>query len=91
MSRFLAHHRHIITGTRQNASKTLNILSRSVTPINFVPQQEVYIVERFGKYARSAEGGLMFKIPFVENVAYVQGRIQIVITKLDFKKIFQKK
>lgn len=35
-----------------------------------VPQQNVMIVERFGKFVRILNSGLQFKIPFVESVAY---------------------
>lgn len=35
-----------------------------------VPQQQVWIVETFGKYSRNLEAGLNFIIPFFENVSY---------------------
>ena len=35
-----------------------------------VEQRTVAIIERFGKYSRTLESGLQFKIPFSENVAY---------------------
>jgi len=38
--------------------------------IKFVPQQHIYVVERFGQYVRSMEGGLGFVVPFIERVAY---------------------
>lgn len=65
---------------RSNASKSLGWISRVLGPLNFVPQQEVYIVERFGKYSRSNEGGPMFKIPFIERISYVQVLKELVIT-----------
>jgi regulator of protease activity HflC (stomatin/prohibitin superfamily) len=37
-----------------------------------VPQQEIYIVERLGKFNRTMSGGLNFIIPFVETIAYKQ-------------------
>jgi regulator of protease activity HflC (stomatin/prohibitin superfamily) len=40
--------------------------------IRMVPQQSVWIVERFGKYSRSLNPGLNFLTPFIENVAYKQ-------------------
>ncbi|CAG5107978.1 Oidioi.mRNA.OKI2018_I69.chr1.g3579.t1.cds [Oikopleura dioica] len=46
---------------RHNASKTLSWFSRVAFPVNFVPQQEIYVIERFGKFARSSPGGPMFK------------------------------
>jgi len=65
---------------RNNASKTLSWFSRVALPVNFVPQQEIYVIERFGKYARSAPGGPMFKVPVIERVAYVQVLKELVIT-----------
>ncbi len=38
--------------------------------IRFVPQNQVYVVERFGKYNKSMEAGLNFLIPFIDKVAY---------------------
>jgi regulator of protease activity HflC (stomatin/prohibitin superfamily) len=35
-----------------------------------VPQQEVWLVERLGKYDRSLQPGLNYIIPFMERVAY---------------------
>lgn len=34
-----------------------------------VPQQDMYIIERFGKYLETADSGLHFKIPLVDKVA----------------------
>ena len=75
---------------RSNASKTLSWFSRVALPVNFVPQQEIYVIERFGKYARSAPGGPMFKVPVIERVAYVQVLKELVITvgKCLIKSIF---
>jgi regulator of protease activity HflC (stomatin/prohibitin superfamily) len=38
--------------------------------IRIVPEQEVYIIEQFGKYKRSLGSGLHLVIPFVQRVAY---------------------
>ncbi|ADK79243.1 SPFH domain-containing protein [Sediminispirochaeta smaragdinae] len=38
--------------------------------IRIVPEQEVYIIERFGKYEKSLGSGLHLVIPFVQRVAY---------------------
>ncbi len=35
-----------------------------------VPQQKVYIIERFGKYLKSETAGLKFRIPFIDKIAY---------------------
>uniref|UniRef100_A0A1X7UXW2 Band 7 domain-containing protein n=1 Tax=Amphimedon queenslandica TaxID=400682 RepID=A0A1X7UXW2_AMPQE len=45
---------------------------RTNTCINFVPQQEAWIVERFGKYLRTLEPGLNILIPIVDTIKYVQ-------------------
>lgn len=37
--------------------------------IYIVPQQDMYIIERFGKYLETADSGLHFKIPLVDKVA----------------------
>jgi regulator of protease activity HflC (stomatin/prohibitin superfamily) len=38
--------------------------------IRIVPEQEVYIIEQFGKYKKSLGSGLHLVIPFVQRVAY---------------------
>jgi regulator of protease activity HflC (stomatin/prohibitin superfamily) len=41
-----------------------------------VPQNEVGIVERFGKFKKIARAGLNFKLPFIDSVGYQTLRIQ---------------
>lgn len=38
--------------------------------IKIVPQQEVWIVERFGKYYKSLSSGLNLLIPFMDSIGY---------------------
>jgi len=38
--------------------------------IKIVPQSQVYVIERFGKFTRSLESGLTLIVPFVDRVAY---------------------
>ena len=38
--------------------------------IKIVPQQQVWIIERLGRYDRKLEAGLNFLIPFMDRVAY---------------------
>jgi regulator of protease activity HflC (stomatin/prohibitin superfamily) len=45
-----------------------------------VKQQTINIIERFGKFSRTALPGLNFKVPFVENVS---GILSLRIQKLD--------
>uniref|UniRef100_A0A7C9E1S2 Band 7 domain-containing protein n=1 Tax=Opuntia streptacantha TaxID=393608 RepID=A0A7C9E1S2_OPUST len=39
--------------------------------VRFVPQQEAYVIERFGKFSKVLEAGLHLLIPFVDRIAYV--------------------
>jgi len=43
-----------------------------ILSIRIVPQQEVFVVERLGKYNRTLSPGLNFIIPFIETVPYKQ-------------------
>lgn len=45
-----------------------------------VPQQNVYIIESFGKFARAEGAGLHFKIPVAETVA---GKVSLRVRQLD--------
>lgn len=47
-----------------------------------VEQQTVAIVERFGKFVRTADAGLHFKIPLIEKIA---GRVSLRVQQLDVK------
>jgi regulator of protease activity HflC (stomatin/prohibitin superfamily) len=42
----------------------------AMTPVITVAQQNVKIIERMGKYVRTMEAGLNFKVPLFEQVAY---------------------
>lgn len=48
------------------------------TCIRIVPQREVYIVERLGKYRSSLEAGLHILMPFLDRVAYKHSQKEIV-------------
>ena len=45
-------------------------MSKILAPFAVVPQQNIMIVERFGRYVRNLEPGLRWKIPFFEVVAF---------------------
>lgn len=47
--------------------------------INIVPQSQVYVVERFGKYTKTLQAGLNFIVPFLDSVAH---RISILERQL---------
>jgi len=46
------------------------IVGAVMNSIRMVPQNNAYVVERFGKYSRTMVAGLNFMVPFVEMVAY---------------------
>ena len=52
--------------------------------IKVVSQSEVYVIERFGKYARTLPAGLSLIIPFLDRVAH---RVSILERQLDEQRI----
>lgn len=52
--------------------------------INIVPQSEVYVVERFGRFSRTLNAGLSMIVPYVERVAH---RVSILERQLDEQRI----
>jgi len=50
----------------------VGLWKRTISPLLFVPQQECYLIERFGAYSRSVSGGPLFKIPFIESLSGIQ-------------------
>ncbi|KAF4525038.1 hypothetical protein B566_EDAN001951 [Ephemera danica] len=67
----------------QIAGPGLQVRWKAYTPLNigimFVPQQEAWVVERFGKFHRIMDPGLNFLIPVVDKVKYVQSLKEIAI------------
>lgn len=49
------------------------------TVIKFVPQQEAWIIERFGKFNRILEPGLAILLPVIDDIKYVQSLKEIAI------------
>lgn len=49
------------------------------TVVNFVPQQEAWIVERFGKFYKVLEAGLNILLPFVDKIKYVQNLKEVAL------------
>ena len=45
-------------------------MSKLLMPFVMVPQKNVFVLERLGKYARTLEPGLHFKIPLVDAISY---------------------
>lgn len=52
--------------------KQVRSFSKVNTVVNFVPQQEEWMIQRFGKYNRTAKPGLEIVIPLIEKIAYVR-------------------
>lgn len=42
------------------------------TGINFVPQQEAWVIERMGRYLRTLKPGLNLLIPILDQIKYIQ-------------------
>lgn len=53
-----------------NSEAFFRPMTRINTFFNFVPQQQAWIIERFGKFHRVAESGFQIVIPFFEKIAY---------------------
>lgn len=49
------------------------------TVINFVPQQEAWVVERMGKFHKILEPGFNVLIPIIDRIKYVQSLKEIAI------------
>jgi len=47
------------------------------TILKFVPQQEAWIIERFGKYSSTLQPGLNILIPVIDEIKYVQSLKEI--------------
>lgn len=49
------------------------------TVIKFVPQQEAWVVERFGRFSRILEPGLAILLPLVDQVRYVKTLKEVAV------------
>eukprot|EP00124_Ichthyophonus_hoferi_P005579 Ihof_evm3s848 gene=Ihof_evmTU3s848 len=49
------------------------------TIINLVPQQQAWVVERFGKFNRILEPGLAVLIPFIDRISYVHSLKEVAM------------
>ncbi|KAK5965397.1 Prohibitins and stomatins of the pid superfamily [Trichostrongylus colubriformis] len=73
--------------------QSLNVICRSALPlvsyryasaarntfINFVPQQEAWVVERMGKFYKILDPGFNILIPFLDRIKFVQNLREIAI------------
>lgn len=61
----------------------VSVRNRSRLPLNtvllFVPQQEAWVVERFGKYKQILQPGLNVILPVIDSIKYVQSLKEIAI------------
>ena len=49
------------------------------TIIKFVPQQEAWVVERFGRFHRVLEPGLAILIPFIDRVSHLKTLKEVAV------------
>lgn len=49
------------------------------TIVKFVPQQEAWIVERFGRFHRVLEPGLAILVPFVDSIRHVKTLKEVAV------------
>ncbi|KAL9655978.1 hypothetical protein ABK040_007599 [Willaertia magna] len=61
-----------IPGLQISSSENYSEKLRSVSlnPIVMVPQGEIWVVERFGKFKKQLQPGINFILPFLDQVAY---------------------
>lgn len=52
---------------------------KALSPFVLVPQQNVYVIERMGKFKKLLESGFNFKIPFLDYVAYKHSLKEFVV------------
>uniref|UniRef100_A0A915LCK8 Band 7 domain-containing protein n=1 Tax=Meloidogyne javanica TaxID=6303 RepID=A0A915LCK8_MELJA len=57
--------------TQRSLSYTSRRLA-SNTVLNFVPQQEAWVIERMGRYLKTLQPGLNILLPIIDSVKYVQ-------------------
>ena len=48
----------------------LAVITLLFMTVRIVPQRQIYVVERLGKYRTSLEAGLHILMPFIDRVAY---------------------
>jgi regulator of protease activity HflC (stomatin/prohibitin superfamily) len=51
----------------------------SNTIVKFVPQQEAWVVERFGKFNRVLDPGLAFLVPVIDKIKYVKTLKEVAV------------
>ena len=56
----------------------LAVITLLFMTVRIVPQRQIYVVERLGKYRTSLEAGLHILMPFIDRVAYRHSLKEIV-------------
>uniref|UniRef100_A0AC35TIW3 PHB domain-containing protein n=1 Tax=Rhabditophanes sp. KR3021 TaxID=114890 RepID=A0AC35TIW3_9BILA len=69
----------ILLKNQRNLLQCRNSSRATNTIINFVPQQEAWVIERFGKFEKILEPGLNVLLPVVDQIKYVQSLKEIAI------------
>ncbi|KAJ1720014.1 Stomatin [Coemansia erecta] len=71
------------SGQPSTASSFSTLPRRTSLPVNtvvkFVPQQEAWVVERMGRFARILEPGLAILIPFLDRISYTQSLKEVAV------------
>lgn len=49
------------------------------TVVKFVPQQQAWVVERFGKFSRILDPGLAILFPFIDRIRYVKTLKEVAV------------
>ncbi|RUS87783.1 hypothetical protein EGW08_004448 [Elysia chlorotica] len=72
---------NLLKATVEHAQQCVR--NRSRLPLNtvilFVPQQEAWVIERFGKYKQILQPGLNVILPVIDSIKYVQSLKEIAI------------
>ena len=53
--------------------------ARMNTVVLFVPQQQAWVIERFGKYHKILQPGLNFLVPVIDSIKYIQSLKEVAI------------
>jgi len=71
----------LLTATYVSRGRSIGLGDRKALPHNtvlkFVPQQEAWVIERFGKYNKTLSPGLNVLIPIIDEIKYVQSLKEI--------------
>ncbi|KAF1740163.1 hypothetical protein MXB_1932, partial [Myxobolus squamalis] len=47
--------------------------------LNIVPQQEAWVVERFGRFFKVLSPGLQILVPFVDQISYIHSLKEVAV------------